>query len=297
MKLSIIIPIYNVEDTVRRCLESVLSQKDSTMEVILIDDGSTDASRKIVESMVRDKPECHFFHQNNQGLSAARNTGLTHAVGEYITFIDSDDCIAPGTLSALLSELAAHPEYDMLEYPAIKHYGSSRQQLLNFPKQTFNTPRSYWLSGGFCHAYAWNKIYRKELFTDIRFPAGRIFEDVFTLPLLLQKAKIIATTSVGLYYYCYNPNSITAQAGGKELCDLLEAHLTHLHLWGTLTPKYYQSLVNIQMDVYEATHAMPVLPTLPYAGTVKLYLLHLIGLKHLCQLNQCIHKVMGRSRS
>ena len=84
-----------------------------------------------------------------------------------------------------------------------------------------------------------------------------MFEDVYTYPYLLQQAKVVATTAAGLYYYCQNDKGITAQAGGKELNDLLEAHLKHLKLWGELTPAYYQALVNIQLDVYEATHARP----------------------------------------
>ena len=107
----------------------------------------------------------------------------------------------------------------------------------------------------------------------------------------------MATTAVGLYYYCQNDKGITAQAGGKELNDLLEAHLKHLKLWGKLTPAYYQALVNIQLDVYEATHAAPILPVLPYKGTLKLFILHLIGLKRLCQLNQFIHKIRKISHS
>ena len=177
-----------------------------------------------------------------------------------------------------MAVLTAHPTYDILEYPALVHYGSkSKEHLLTFPDAVINDIRDYWLAGGHRHTYACNKVFRRELFNEIRFPVGKVFEDTFTYPYLLQRAKTVATTSKGLYYYCQNDKGITAQAGGKELNDLLEAHLKHLKLWGELTPAYYQALVNIQLDVYEATHAAPILPVLPYKGTLKLFILHLIG--------------------
>lgn len=298
MKLSIIIPIYNVEDTLRRCLESVLGQMDDRMEVIIVDDGSTDTSGQIAEQMTAGRTDCRLIRQANKGLSAARNAGIEAATGEYITFTDSDDFVARGTYTALLAVLEEHPAYDILEYPVMEHYGHpTKQHLLTFPDAVVGSIRDYWLSGGHLHTYACNKLYRRELFADIRFPEGKAFEDTYTYPFLLQRAKVVATTSVGRYYYCHNDRGITAQAGGKELTDLLEAHLTHLHLWGRLTRDYYQALLNIQMDVYEATHAVPVLPVLPYKGTLKLFVLHLIGLKRLCQLNRFIHRIRKRSRS
>ena len=298
MKLSIIIPIYNVEDTLRRCLESVLGQMDDRMEVIIVDDGSTDTSGQIAEQMTAGRTDCRLIRQANKGLSAARNAGIEAATGEYITFTDSDDFVARGTYTALLAVLEEHPAYDILEYPVMEHYGHpTKQHLLTFPDAVVGSIRDYWLCGGHLHTYACNKLYRRELFADIRFPEGKAFEDAYTYPFLLQRAKVVATTSVGRYYYCHNDRGITAQAGGKELTDLLEAHLTHLHLWGRLTRDYYQALLNIQMDVYEATHAVPVLPVLPYKGTLKLFVLHLIGLKRLCQLNRFIHRIRKRSRS
>ena len=298
MKLSIIIPIYNVEDTLRRCLESVLGQMDDRMEVIIVDDGSTDTSGQIAEQMTAGRTDCRLIRQANKGLSAARNAGIEAATGEYITFTDSDDFVARGTYTALLAVLEEHPAYDILEYPVMEHYGHpTKQHLLTFPDAVVGSIRDYWLCGGHLHTYTCNKLYRRELFADIHFPEGKAFEDAYTYPFLLQRAKVVATTSVGRYYYCHNDRGITAQAGGKELTDLLEAHLTHLHLWGRLTRDYYQALLNIQMDVYEATHAAPVLPVLPYKGTLKLFVLHLIGLKRLCQLNRFIHRIRKRSRS
>ena len=271
---------------------------DERIEVILIDDGSTDSSGQIAEEMTAGRGNCRLIHQANKGLSAARNAGIEVAKGDYLTFVDSDDFIAEGTYDVLLAVLATHPDYDILEYPALLYYGSrTKQRLLTFSDTTISSIRDYWLGGAHLHTYACNKLFRRELFAQTRFPEGRVFEDVYTYPYLLQQAKVVATTAAGLYYYCQNDKGITAQAGGKELNDLLEAHLKHLKLWGELTPAYYQSLVNIQLDVYEATHVAPILPVLPYKGTLKLFILHLIGLKRLCQLNQFIHKIRKISHS
>nr|WP_315441091.1 glycosyltransferase family 2 protein [uncultured Prevotella sp.] len=297
MLLSIIIPIYRVEDTIQRCLESVLMQLDDRMELIIIDDGSPDDSAKIASRMIQGRANCTLIHQSNQGLSAARNTGLEHAQGEYVTFIDSDDFIQEGTIEALLAVLDMHPEYDILEYPVMQHHGNKQcEKLLTFSEKAFTSDRDYWLGGGYLHTYACNKYYRRRLFEGVRYPVGKAFEDAYTLPFLLAKAGVIGTTGRGLYYYTDNPQGITARAGGQELTHLLEAHLRHLAQWGTLTAAYYESLLNIQMDVYEATKAAPVLPVLPYKGTTKLLILHLIGLKRLCQLNQFIHKMGLRNR-
>ena len=102
MRLSIIIPIFNVEDTLQRCLESVLTQADERMEVVLIDDGSTDSSGRIAEEMTADKGNCRLIHQTNKGLSAARNAGIEVATGDYLTFVDSDDFVAEGTMRCWL---------------------------------------------------------------------------------------------------------------------------------------------------------------------------------------------------
>lgn len=146
MSLSIIIPIYNVEDTLRRCLRSVLAQIDNRMEVVLIDDGSTDASRQIAEEMTADRANCRLICQTNRGLSAARNAGIDVATGDYLTFVDSDDFVAEGTYTALLAVLAAHPDYDILEYPALLHYGcASKERLLTFDDTPVDSVRDYWL--------------------------------------------------------------------------------------------------------------------------------------------------------
>ena len=127
MNLSIIIPVYNVEQTLQRCVKSVLEQSFTNYEIILIDDGSTDKSGQMIDSLAETDNRCTAIHQPNRGLSAARNTGIEIATGNYITFIDSDDFIAPETLTPLMNILETRKGIDLLEYPVLEHHGSPKE--------------------------------------------------------------------------------------------------------------------------------------------------------------------------
>ena len=298
MNLSIIIPVYNVEQTLQRCVKSVLEQSFTNYEIILIDDGSTDKSGQMIDSLAETDNRCTAIHQPNRGLSAARNTGIEIATGNYITFIDSDDFIAPETLTPLMNILETRKGIDLLEYPVLEHHGSPKEKLLNFPEATYTDMSAYWLKAQtYRHAYAWNKIYRRQLFNNIRYPEGRVFEDIFTLPQLLNDTRMVVTTNKGLYYYTHNPNGITQTATGKELTQLLDSHLRYLNQWPNIDSDYYAMLLNIQLDVYNATKASPRLPRMPFFSTPKLILLQLLGIKRLCQINHFTHARLKRNPS
>lgn len=295
MELSIIIPVYNVENTLRRCVESVLNQSFQDFEMILVNDGSKDKSAEIADDYAAKNNKIRVIHQQNQGLSAARNAGIRLAKGNYITFIDPDDFVDLHTYQQLMERLTQHSEYDILEFSVIEKYGSKQERQLILPEKLYTDPSKYWLEGQtYLHTYACNKIYRRELFDKIEFPRGKNFEDAHTLPKLINTAKVIATTSIGTYYYCWNDAGITANANGQDLTSLLEAHLNYINKGGRIDSRYYAHILNIQLDVYEATKAKPLLPTLPYYGTLKLLLLHFLGLKGLCKLNQIIHKLVKK---
>lgn len=302
MKLSIVIPVYQVEATLSRCVESVLSQSFEDDEIILVDDGSTDRSAEICDSYATSDYRIRVVHQPNKGLSAARNAGLDLAAGDYITFLDSDDFIGDNTLSILMTRIDAHPDYDILEYPVYWHYGSADQRLLKFGVKTYDEMRDYWVDcKAYQHAYVWNKIFRRSLFDGVRFPVGQLFEDAYTLPLLLKKAHLVATTEEGVYYYTANPDGITNNPG-SGLSSLLETHIRQLEDLGMTEElsEYYAHVLNIQLDVYRATKSAPILPVphisssairsmdLPWKSRVKLRLLKLLGIKNLCRLNRLL---------
>lgn len=298
MKLSVIIPVYNVEQTLCRCVESVLVQSFRDYEVILVDDGASGRCADICDAFADKDERIHVIHKSNGGLSSARNAGIDIAKGDYMMFIDSDDTIAQDTIARLMDIMSAHCEYDMLEYPVYEHYGEPKKQCLRtFENREYDDMQAYWFGeNAYRHTYAWNKIYRRELFDGVRFPEGRYFEDVYTLPKLLNHCRTVATTNAGLYYYHHNSNGITATAGGKELNDLLAAHL---QLLGTRyspmkSTDYYARVLNIQIDVFEKTGQDVLLPEFEAKNnniTFKIALSKIIGIKRLCQLYKLVHKI------
>ena len=187
MKLSIIIPVYRVEHVLDRCIESVRQQSFVDWEMILVDDGSPDKCPQMCDEWAKNDKRIKVIHQLNGGLSEARNTGLAHAQGEFIAFIDSDDTLAPDTLSEALRALKRHTEYNIVEFPVVVGYGSSRQQYLSLGNHGYTDVHAYWIEQqGYLHAYAWNKVYRRCLFHKIRFPRSKVFEDIITTARLWQ---------------------------------------------------------------------------------------------------------------
>lgn len=237
MKLSIIIPVYRAEDTLERCIGSILQQSFTSYELILVDDGSPDACPLLCDEFARKDSRIHVIHKENGGLSDARNVGIKRAKGLYITFIDSDDAIGENSLQHLMEELYQHPDVDILEYPIMERIGHPRREkLLSFSPKTYQNAIEYWWAEkGYHHTYACNKIFRRSLFQDIEFPKGKSFEDVWTIPKLIgltetevtpDRAKIpppplkIRVTDVGKYLYYWNPHGITSQAKYPDLLQL-----------------------------------------------------------------------------
>ena len=215
MKLSIIIPVYQTQDTIDRCIESILQQSFTDYEIILVDDGSDYECSQLCDKYPQKDRRITTIHKENGGLSDARNTGIKHSKGEYITFIDSDDAIQNDTLQALMDEINKYPETDVLEYPIMERIGHPhKEQLLAFTPRNYNNCWEYWLNEqAYLHTYACNKIFRRCLFKNVSFPKGKTFEDVQTIPFLIgliptegtfqQKVKI-RVTNKGCYLYYWN---------------------------------------------------------------------------------------------
>ncbi len=301
MKLSVVIPVYLVEDTLQRCVESILKQEYDNLQIILVDDGSPDNSPEICERLAAQDKRISVVHQENKGLAAARNTGILHAQGSYITFVDSDDYIEENTFPSLMKVLCEHSEYDILEYPAVIKEGSEQSDTLSFRNTCYDSFHDYWLKGkGYRHSYAWNKIYRRSLFDDCLFKIGSVFEDVWTIPQLAVRCSYIATTALGCYHYCDNSSGITARAGRQDMQSLLEAHVMILpKVWGANDESiiYYMEVMNIQITVVRMGGKI-LLPPYPYRlrflnslgvkQNIKLLLLKLLGVNLLCKMFKCL---------
>ena len=290
MKLSVIIPVYRVEDTLDRCVESVVNQHVDDMEVILVDDGSPDGCPAICDRWAAKDAHIRVIHKENGGLSDARNAGIEIARGEFLTFVDSDDYLEANTLAPLL-ELT--DDTDIVEY-------SIRDRLL-LSEHTYTDMSEYWLKEqAYLHTYACNKLFRSRLFDAVRFPKDKVFEDAYTLPLLLKKTRKVKTTAHGFYHYCWNSQGITATATGRQLRQLLEAHLTN---GMPMDDTYYLHLLNIQIDVCEHTDDKPMLAPrkvdtgiLGGAEKLKAITNNILGIKQLCKIIRFVHRFKKPSR-
>lgn len=302
MTISVIIPVYNVEDTLPRCVESVLNQTFPDWEAILVDDGATDSSGLICDRYALEDTRIRVIHKENGGLSDARNCGLDMAQGEYVTFIDSDDYISKDTFEKVIGLAHANIEADIIEYPITVHKGHKTEYCLLFGSETFDNAQNYWIdSKAYNHTYACNKIFRRHLFVNVRFPKGMYFEDAWTLPLILRSNPIVMTCSEGMYYYCWNKNGISTNPPGNRLRQLLEAEMEAsrilcLPLTGKEESEWYLQVLNIQIDVCRLCGDKPVLPPrrLPFysantlQGKMKIVLLNTLGIELLCKLYRLI---------
>jgi len=196
--LSILIPVYNVAPYLRECLDSVLSQAAPDVEILLVDDGSTDGSARIcAEIRERHAGVRLLCHERNRGLSAARNTLLEAAAGRYVWFVDSDDRMLPGALATLRAILTAQePDMVLCDYRERARVRSGFAGAAN----VLGRGREALVHGVFAsrRTYSWSRIVRRELWgADLRFPVGRCFEDIATTPWLCLRA--------ASYYYSPEP--------------------------------------------------------------------------------------------
>jgi glycosyltransferase involved in cell wall biosynthesis len=304
-RLTIIIPVYRVSDTMDRCVDSIVRQKCDGMEIILVDDGSPDDCPEKCDRWAERDCRIRVIHKENGGLSDARNAGLDIARGRYITFADSDDYIGDGTYTELMDIMDTHPEYDILEYPVCRISKTAQRHIIGFEEKTYSAPIDYWMeSQAYNHSYAWNKIYRRQMFDNVRFPVGRVFEDIATLPQLLDHVKCVATTGKGMYYYCDNANGITARARGKEWRMFLDSHLNMIDRCREhpLFHQYYMQVANIQLYEYELTGDRPRLKRIAikrFGGLgciakLKAIVINILGINALCKINKVIVKTTGR---
>ena len=228
MKLSIIVPVYNVEKYLIRCLESIANQMAKDYELILVNDGSTDGSGALCDHFAQEHADLKIevVHQVNKGLSAARNRGMAIAQGEYITFGDSDDYIDPNTLETNMEYLVLHPEVDMLEYPIEVHAESNEAYVLSFPNETQRTDIfADWVRReGYKHCYACNKIYAAKLWHGLEFPVGEYFEDVAIMPHVIRRCHSIHYSNRGCYRYVMQEGSITTSYRYCKLKALFEGN-------------------------------------------------------------------------
>jgi len=209
--ISIIVPIYNVEPYLPRCIDSILAQTYSNFELILVDDGSPDDCGRICDSYATKDERIRVIHKANGGLSDARNAGLDIAEGELIGFVDSDDYIHPEMYAVLYKNMTeARADLSLCDYRSISDPDGNIFDFDNKVEIYNNTEALAMLFTYYCQVFvlAWNKLYRKEVFENFRYAKGKIHEDEFLTYKILHQSKKIVFTHARLYYYYQSPNSI-----------------------------------------------------------------------------------------
>lgn len=213
-KVSLIIPVYNVEIYLERCIESVLNQTYRDLEIILVNDGSTDTSGVMCDNFSQQDKRIKVIHQLNAGLSEARNTGLKYITGDFVMFVDSDDWLERDAVSFLLEQLQRN-NADMVvggvsRTSEVKQYSQSNIEVVLMNQEEY-AKKYFKIGSQSIEYYVWNKLYRKEIVDDILYPSGFFAEDVpTTFQYILKSEKIVVTNKI-IYNYFINPNSLTSR--------------------------------------------------------------------------------------
>lgn len=243
--VSVVVPVYKVENEIRRCLDSLCRQSLYDIEIILIDDASPDKCGKICEAYSEKDKRFRLIHNNkNYGLSVARNIGIANARCDYLMFVDSDDWVHEDFCKKAY-ECAKHYQADIVifSYERIGVPGSKRKKkmavdLITNGYKTKLEAIDLLLKGRGPGTWTtWNKMYRKELFKDNMFPPGYFYEDIGTTYKTFLQASRIYYLNESLYYNCYREDSITTQKTRKAIQDWIDMHIQQyndLKTWGGL---------------------------------------------------------------
>ncbi|MBR5333049.1 MAG: glycosyltransferase [Muribaculaceae bacterium] len=224
--ISVIVPIYNVEKYVGECVDSIINQSYKNLEIILVDDGSTDRSGEICDDYAQRDNRIKVIHRENGGLSEARNTGLDATRGEYTTFVDSDDLIHQECISTLYN-LLVNTQTD-ISTVSFNHFADGEQVSTKAPLspvKVYNTGedavKSMLYQQGYIDNSPCGKLFKTGLFSSHRFPKGKLYEDLATIPYVCLKAKKVATTTTPMYHYRSRSSSILGRFSLRR-CDVLD---------------------------------------------------------------------------
>lgn len=272
--VSVVVPAWNVASLLPRCLDSLVAQTHRALEIVVVDDGSTDGTAEVVRRYRSRHPEVHLVSQPHRGVGPARNAGLSVVRGEYLCFVDADDWVEPGYVADLL-ELATTTGADIALGNLWYHLGPLR---IRHPF----LPRARVLSGEQAAelslnpvrlpSFAWYKLYRTSLFASPPFPSVW-YEDIATTTGILAQARKVALTRRGYYHYCLRSDSITGRFGVKNVfsigaaIDLLRRYLHQSGRWGEWGAGYRrllrQSLALTAIQVLIQPNRIPLRTRLP----------------------------------
>lgn len=250
--ISVIIPVYNASDFIETCVRSVLNQSYTQLEVILVDDGSKDNSLAVCQNLASNDSRIHVVHQENRGVSAARNTGLTHATGEYISFVDADDYLAADFFQRLLKDAEEH-NADIVCCNATEILNGQEVQICPPKVHTSRVVSDQYslfydsvMDQETYNTCVWGKLIRTELAKKVSFKPLKFGEDqVYMFDLFCTGPRVYLDIYKG-YYYVRNENSATVKAGDRNISRTIDEmdmqHYKAKHLpdeTSALYPRYY----------------------------------------------------------
>lgn len=252
MKISIIVPVYNVELYLRKCVKSILAQTFKDKEIILVDDGSTDGSADICDELSTRYSSVKVIHKKNGGLSSARNVGLDNAKGDFVAFVDSDDTISIRMYDELYEGMILnHADvgicgryYVYEDGTKLKRYKESSSNKVLTSEEAIlemNSFKSFDMA-------AWDKLYNRKIFDGLRFPEGKLSEDFFIMYKIFDRASKIFYTPKPLYNYLQRENSISH---GKNInYDFIEAAKEQMNY----VESKYPNLKGVVHTAYASAH-------------------------------------------
>lgn len=221
--ISVIIPVYNVENYLKRCIDSIITQTYKNIEIIIVNDGSTDGCQQICEEYQRNDTRIKLINKENGGLSDARNKGLKYATGKYIGFVDSDDFIENDMYETLYTNLVkTDADISICNYLKIKESSEKiNKSSINAKTKEYTKEKALeLLIEDKIESYAWNKLYKKELFEDIQFPKNKKMEDLAIMYKIFDKTDKIVYTEEIEYYYIQREDSILGNIDLQLIEDL-----------------------------------------------------------------------------
>lgn len=222
IKVSVVIPAYNVEKYIKQCLDSVINQTLKDIEIICINDGSKDNTLAILQEFAQKDSRIRLIDKVNEGISAARNQGMELARGEYISFIDSDDWIDENYLESLYNTAKKYNS-DLACSSIIRVTGNRKRKKLIYTKEEFSNDKNKKneLTNAPIYSYVWNKIYNREklLQSNVKFPVGRVYEDVIWCLKAIYYMDSVVTVPSAIYYYRKNPTSIMSTKSEQNAKD------------------------------------------------------------------------------
>lgn len=277
--ISIVVPVYNVEKYLEECVNSIFKQTYKNLEIILVDDGSKDSSSTMCDELAKKDSRVKVIHKENGGLSDARNVGIENSTGKYIQFVDSDDFIEKNMVEILYKDILENKA----DVTMCSHYiykDGEKTTDATYKKEIFNKIEVLQeiLLDEKVRSYAWNKLFKKSLFDEIRFPKGKVFEDIYTISPIFKKSEKVVLNDIPLYYYRQREGSILHNQTNelrleyikaalkvnkdiekdfpelKQFCAYNIAHIT-IKTYNDIGFFYMKDLVenNIVKDLYEQT--------------------------------------------